>query len=347
MNTLLLLSYIVMLSLYAYAFGSYASALFGVESLRRIFSAGVILLFVLVNLRGTRSVGRVEDIIVLLKVSILLLFICAGMRSLHFSEVLSARWPDILSILAGGMIIFLAYEGFELIANAAEEADKKAIEGALYFSVLFVTALYVLTALVAVGNVPLRVLIHARDYALAEAAKPVLGSAGFLLISIAAIFSTASAINATIYGSARVAYTIAAEGELPRVLARSTGNIPLAGLLLVAFGALLVSSTVDLSGISAMGSAGFLIVFTAVNAAAFKLADKINIPRIVPGFAMLLTALAFAVLCIKEGTSRPENVVFLLTLIAASFLIEVGYRFLTKRKMHLRFWSERRSSVPW
>ncbi len=113
------------------------------------------------------------------------------------------------------MIIFLAYEGFELIANTAGDLGdpERTLPRAYYSAVLFVIVLYVLVAAVSVGNLPVPQIVAAKDYALAEAARPFLGQAGFTLIAIAALLSTASAINATLYGAARLSYVIAKDGE--------------------------------------------------------------------------------------------------------------------------------------
>ena len=120
------------------------------------------------------------------------------------------------------MIIFVAYEGFELIANTAGNVrnPRKVLPLAFYSAVGFVIVLYVLVAMVTVGNLPINEILTARDYALAEAAMPFLGSFGFIMIAIAALLSTGSAINATLYGSARISYVIAKDGELPAQLER-------------------------------------------------------------------------------------------------------------------------------
>ena len=120
------------------------------------------------------------------------------------------------------MIIFLAYEGFELIANTAHDVRDVArtLPRPYYTAVAFVIALYVLVAVVTVGNLAVDKIVAAKDYALAEAARPFLGQAGFTLITIAAMLSTASAINATLYGTARVSYCVARDGELPATLER-------------------------------------------------------------------------------------------------------------------------------
>ena len=84
------------------------------------------------------------------------------------------------------------------------------------------------------GNLSDDEIERAKDYALAEAARPFLGEFGFRLIAIAALFSTASAINATLFGSANVCYMIARDGELPVGLSRTEWKQATGGLLLTA-----------------------------------------------------------------------------------------------------------------
>ncbi|MHC5733237.1 MAG: hypothetical protein ACYTXY_56265, partial [Nostoc sp.] len=74
----------------------------------------------------------------------------------------------------------------------------------VYYSVIgFVILLYVLIALVTLGAEPIEQILAVKDYALAEVAKPIIGQLGSVLITIAALLSTISASNATLYGSAR------------------------------------------------------------------------------------------------------------------------------------------------
>jgi len=86
---------------------------------------------------------------------------------------------------------------------------------ALYLSVIIVIAIYIAVSTAVVGNLSLPEIIKAKDYALAEAAKLFLGLISFKIMTVAALFSTSSAINATLYGGANVSYMIAKEGELP------------------------------------------------------------------------------------------------------------------------------------
>ena len=112
------------------------------------------------------------------------------------------------------MIIFVAYEGFELIANTAQSVKnyRVTLPRAYYGAVIFVIILYVLIAIVTAGSLTSEQVKASSDFALAAAAQPALGQFGFTLVAVSAVLATFSAINATLYGSARLSYVISTEG---------------------------------------------------------------------------------------------------------------------------------------
>ena len=112
-----------------------------------------------------------------------------------------------------------------------------------------------LVAFVAVGNLSPHAIATESDYALAVAARPFLGSAGFTLIAVAAVVSTSSAINATLYGAAKFTYLMGRDGELPARFGQPVWNRPIGGLLATTAGTLVIVNTVNIEGISLMGSA--------------------------------------------------------------------------------------------
>ncbi len=338
LNILLWLSYIVMLSLYAYAFGSYGASLFPATTQlfwKHIFISSVIILLMGLNIIGAKIVGKTEEWIVGGKIVILVLFIYFGFWHIKYGHLAVATWANPLQLVAGGMIIFLAYEGFELIANTAKDIKnpRKNLPKAYYSSVIFVIILYILVSMVVVGNLSLGQIIQARDYALAVSAQPFLGESGFLLIMIAALMSTASAINATLYGSSRVSYIIARDGELPKVLEKKIWNKPIEGLLMTAGLSLLVANLFNLSSISIMGSAGFLIVFMAVNMANIQLRKKTKSYLWLPMLGTLVCFLALVALIWQIALTTPDRIWVLVFLIGASFFIELFYRRFTQRKI--------------
>ncbi len=312
-NNLLLVSYVIMLSLYAYAFGSYASALFfghNVVWAHKLFAAAVIVFFMLINLLGALFTGRAEDVMVIFKIVILIVFVAAGSLSVDFSRMSLKNWMPLTSVISGGLIIFLAYEGFELIANTARDIKnpEKNLPRAYYSSVIFVICLYVAIAIVTVGNLSFSEAKEAQDYVLAKAAEPFFGKTGFIIISIAALLSTASAINATLYGSGRTSYLIAKLGELPKTFKEQIKS-GYEGMVIIALLAIIFATSFNINNISVAGSLGFLIVFTLVNFANYKLASQTKANRFLALFGAILAFAASLVLVGYNLKNSPKSLI--------------------------------------
>ena len=339
-NILLWISYMVMLSLYAYAFGSYGASFFPPAAQpfwKHILITGSVVAITGLNLLNSSLIGKAEDWIVLLKLVILSLFIGIGVWQIDSTNLMPSKWSSPLHLTAGGMIIFLAYEGFELIANTAQDVRNgpKTLPRAFYSSVGFVIVLYVLVAAVTVGSLPVDKIVAAKDYALAEAARPFLGKTGFILIAIAAMLSTASAINATIYGAARLSYVIAKDGELPNILEKKTWGKPIEGLLVTSGVTLLIANLADLSSMSTMGSAGFLLIFAAVNGANVALADETRSNRLISLIGVGLCLSALGSLIWQTANDSPGQLWFLFAMVGVAFFIEITFRVITGRTMNL------------
>ena len=229
------------------------------------------------------------------------------MKTFHSEQLKPQYWTPPLSFISGGLIIFLAYEGFELIANAAKDIkDPSVLPKAFYSSVIFVIILYVTIAIVTIGNVSFEVAKRASDYVLAIAAKPSLGQFGFILIGIAAILSTASAINATIYGAGRVGYLVAKFGEIPRTFEEKVKN-GYEGMIIIGLLGVIFAISFNVENISIAGSLGFLIVFSLVNLSNFRLYKETNSNRIIPLFGFLLTSISAVILVIYNFIHNPSN----------------------------------------
>jgi amino acid transporter len=204
---------------------------------------------------------------------------------------------------------------------------------ALYTSVILVIIIYLAVSLTVTGNLSDYEIERAKDYALAEAAKPFLGEFGFRLIAIAALFSTASAINATLFGSANVCYMIARDGELPVGLSRTEWKQATGGLLLTAGLVVAVMLAFDLAGIAMMGSAAFLLIYAAVNAGHLKVLPATGANAILVWLSLLTCLVMFAILCVYTYQQQPAALVALVIIAAASFAAERAYRQWTGRKI--------------
>lgn len=337
LNVLLWLGYFVMLALYAYAFGGYFAALIGQggSSLwHHAFTSVVIIVFTLLNFLGAAIIGKAESVLVYFKLAILLFFVVSGFFFLNGAKFAPSHYPNIGTIVFGGTLIFLAYEGFELIANAAQDIDEPAknLPRAYYGSIIFVIALYVAVTIVAVGNLSAHAILTQRDYALAAAAKPFLGNIGFTIIGIAAVISTASAINATLYGAAKFTYVIAQSGELPSEFESNIWNRPLIGLVVTSLGTLVIANTVNIEGISLMGSATFLIIFFFVNLANVRLAAETGGSRVISLIAAALVGLSFLAMIYYAATHFADQLLILGGMIVLALSVEVLYLRLRPRR---------------
>lgn len=336
LNILLWISYVVMLSLYSSAFGSYGATFFPQSDQifwKHSLTSIVIVSFTLLNFLNAKMVGKSEEGIVLFKIIILVVFVVIGFWSINFENLAPSTWNPPISLMAGGMIIFLAYEGFELIATTAGDVKnpKKILPKAFYTCVLFVIGLYVMVSIVTVGNLSLDKIAESRDFALAESAKPFLGQVGFIAIAIAALLSTSSAINATLYGASKISYIIAKTGELPHNFERKIWNKPLEGLIITSLLTLVISNLFDLSSIAVIGSSGFLLIFAAVNFTNFRLHKKTFSKKWISMIGLIGCISALGVLVWQTTITSPENIWIFVIMVGVAFAIEVAYRKISKR----------------
>ena len=293
---LLLAGYIGTLALYAFTFGIYGAAMLGSDgdpAMHHFLQSFVLLLFLAINLYGVRETGNAELLIVTAKVLILLLFAVIGLLYVKVDHLLPVFDQGEQGVLMAAALIFVAYEGFELIPNAVNDMEdpQRNLTPAIMWSIAIAIVIYVTVSLVAVGNLLPDEVIRYKEYALAVAAKPFLGEAGFLLIGLAALFSTASAINATLFGTARLGRVMAKEKALPAVFGfrRKQNNIPWVSLMVITVVTLVFVNSSDLTLISSFASATFLLIFAAINLSALRLRKQIGI-----GLPVTLCGLIFS-----------------------------------------------------
>ncbi len=330
-NVFMWIAYIISIALYAEGFAAYCMTFF-TESptpfLTKLISCGIVILFTLINMLGAASVGKSELIIVLIKVSILVFFSVTGLWFIHPENLAYSHWSGIDNIFFGAGILFIGYEGFGLITNAAGNMvdPQKNLPKSLYSSVLIVIVIYIAVSITVSGTLTAEQINQSGDYALAAAAKPFLGWFGFKLIAVAALFSTASAINATLFGAANVSYLIARDGELPAVLEDSAWKNATGGLLLTALLVIIFILVFDLSGIAMMGSGAFLLIYSAVNAGHLRVLQETGAKKSLVIIALSLCLILFCLLEIYTFQHAPLAVYTMIGLLVGSFVVEKIYR---------------------
>ncbi|NOY37722.1 MAG: amino acid permease [Chlorobi bacterium] len=332
LSILMWLTYVVSISLFVKGFAGYFLPLFHIASTS--FANGfvevvVIAFFTALNFFGSKAVGKAEFYIVLTKLTILLFFILGGFLTIKGSNIKPAfDHVHTNGLLNASVIFFLSYMGFGLITNTSENIrnPKKNVPRAIFISIFFVMIIYIFIALITIGNLPLPEIIKAQENALAVAARPFLGDFGFLLISIGALFSISSALNATIFGGANIAYSLAKDGELPEVFERKIWFKSTEGLYITAGLGLLIALSFDLGAIASITSTVFTVIYIFVLFSHLKLAKQFGGNKLVILFNIIILLCVFAALMNYQWhTQKNAFYASIITFLSALF-IEYLYR---------------------
>jgi len=309
LNVLLIMSYVVLLSVYAYAFATYTAATFfpkaDYEFWHRVLTCAIMIVLALVNFIGPSIAERSEGFFNVSKLLILLVFVVLGLFAgdLSFDRLGPADWVSAPAIIATGMLVFISYEGFELIANVSDQVrDKEKNLGYAYFgSVITAMVFYMFIIVVVIGHLSFEAITQSRDYALSAAAQVFIGKTGFILLSVGAILATASAINAGLFGASKLPRMLAKEGEAPERYERKIWGRTPVGLIVITILVLIIGNFLDLHALAAAASSGFIITFLMVNIANAKLAKETKSKRWICILGAFVCFAALAILLIQIG----------------------------------------------
>jgi amino acid transporter len=342
LSILLWLTYVVSIALFAKGFAGYFLRLLGVASTwlaTSLVEVGLIVTFMGLGLIGSKTVGRVELLIVAVKLSVLGLFVVLGLWTVN-PEWITPRLTtgQGASTLDAMAVFFLSYMGFGLVTNASEHIQdpERNVPKAIYLSILIVTVVYVSVAVVAVGNLQLSELVRAQDYALAEAARPFLGRLGYLFVSLGALFSIASALNATLYGGGNIAYALAKDGQLPRFFERRLWFGSPEGLYLTVVLGIAFALVFDLSGVASLTSAIFMVIYLFVLVSHFRLAGTVGGSRTFILASIVVISAVFLILLRYEWQTNRAAFVGTWLALLASLTVELVYRRMTGRTLLAR-----------
>lgn len=339
LNVLLIMSYVVLLAVYAYAFATYTAATFFPKAdynfWHTVLTCAIMIVLALVNFIGPSIAERSEGFFNVSKLLILIAFVVMGLFAgeLSFERLSPADWVSAPTIIATGMLVFISYEGFELIANVSDQVrDKERNLGLAYFgSVITAMVFYMFIIVVVIGHLSFESIAASRDYALSAAAQVFIGKTGFILLSVGAILATASAINAGLFGASKLPRMLAKEGEAPeRYEKKIWGRTPV-GLLVITVLVLIIANFLDLHALAAAASSGFIITFLMVNIANAKLAKETKSRRWICILGALVCFAALVILLIQIGRnpSHRYELWFIGALIVFPFLYQIvfnGYK---------------------
>ncbi|MGR8772357.1 APC family permease [Leuconostoc citreum] len=288
--------------------GSFAAGNGGVIDLSALFA---VLIVTILLWRGTNTTARVENVLVIGKVLVILIFIGVGLTAIHpanYVPFIPAHKPGTdfggwQGIFAGAAQIFLAYIGFDSIAaNSAEAKDpKKTMPRGIIGSLVIATILFVTVALVLVG------MFHYSKYAnnAAPAAWALLNSGHEFtsnLLSVVALVGMFTAIIGMMLAGSRLLYAFGRDGLLPKFLGKvNDKGLPNNALLVLSVIAILIGSVFSFTELAGLISAGTLIAFIIVSLGVYALRPREGKDIPVPGFKMPLYPVLPALAALGSG----------------------------------------------
>jgi amino acid transporter len=272
----------------------------------RAAAVAILAVFIGLNLRGVGEAGGVEVFLVWFKLVVLVGLAGWGL-SWWDPPMLSRGIPEagVGAALFGAASVFMAYEGFQLLTYDYEDIDspRTTLPRAVLSAIVVVIAVYVAVALGTAMLVGADQIVKHQEVALALAGQRALGTLGLVLVTIGAAFSTGSAINSTLFATARLAHKVAEGGELPPVL-EHTNRSGIPDRAVVSLGALaaVLAAAGSLGVLVEAASLAFLFTFAVVCALAF--AQRAGL-RLVTGFGALAAAAALLALVVRLYLTEP------------------------------------------
>jgi len=326
-------SQLIAIAAVAKSFGAYAET-FMPESDHwgNIYALGIVGIFILINLLGASLVAKSENIIVIIKVSILLFFTVVALFYVKPKLLSVSDMPPIKDMFFAIGLTFFAYQGFSVITNTVEDMQnpKKTMMRAMIITIFLVAALYIFTSLAVLGNLSLAEVIKAKDYALAEAAKPVFGEMGFKIMAGTALLATASAINATLYAATEIGYTMAKDGNLPKIY---TYNVHSSYAGLIVSGILIIPMILflNLSEVTTIAALVVLII-QGITHAGHMLKIKETGANLFLVASAAISMFGIAALTLYYTSQKtPLIAYYILGAFASAFILEFTFRLINKR----------------
>jgi amino acid transporter len=187
----------------------------------------------LLNVAGSMVVARVQSLVVFVVVGILVFFAVVTIANIDPARLAPSTYPGVRDIVSGVALTFFAFLGFGIVTFTAKDLADPArqLPRAIALAIGLATAVYVAVAIGVFGTLSVQEVVDAGATAIAVAAQPVLGDAGYWLMSITALFATAGATNAGLYPAAGLSEQLAAEGQFPPVMGGKVGGTMPVGLL--------------------------------------------------------------------------------------------------------------------
>ncbi len=328
---------VITAAMVAVSFGSYTSSLLLGDDAAgvwvKVFTAMIIVLMTGVNVRGSSIVDKAQSMIVMVVLSVFAIFVVSTFGSLESSNLDLDTYPGVGDIVSSVALTFFAFLGFSVITFSAGDLQdpERELPRAMYGAIAITTFTYIAISLAVFGVLTVNEVISAGSTAIAEAARPTLGDAGFALMSLTAMFATAGCTNANLYGASHLTEMLGRIQQFPPSFARETKRGRPGGLMITATLVLAMSLGFDITAIASIGTAIALLLFLLLCGAGIRLRHETKarmLPMLVAIFAIVLVLTLFLIDTIQ---SDPATAISMLLIVALAIACNFGWKYLQER----------------
>lgn len=317
---LMILSMVINESLVARTFGAYTLQLFDIGKdsiLVPILGVALIAVAFMVNVAKNEVISRISLIAAFFKIGGILIFGLITLWAAGFGfkagDVIgssaSGPEPSIVGFIAAVALGILAYKGFTTITNGGDELEdpEKNIGRAIIISMVICLAVYLLVAWAVGSNLSIEEIVKAKDYSLAEASRPVLGSYGLWLTVAVAMIATASGLMASLFAVSRMLAMVTKMELIPHRHFGMSGHIQTHVLIYTAILASGLTIFFDLSRIASLGAIFYLVMDFAVHWGVFRhLREEVQAKAWILVTAMLLDVVVLTAFLWTKSSSDPS-----------------------------------------
>ncbi|MDV6270955.1 APC family permease [Rhodococcus globerulus] len=333
---LLYFAAIIVTAMVSVSFGSYGAALFFDDSTgwSKILTSGVIVLVAAVNIIGTKLIDRVQTAIVIVLLVVFAVFVVVTLAQFDPSLLATSTYPPTMDIVGSVALTFFAYLGFTVISFTGGDLPnpRRNLPRAMYLALGITITLYVLISLGVFGTLTVQEVIDNGETALAVAAQPALGEAGFAIMALAALLATASSVNANVYAAVGSTAKLAESGTFPPIFGNPSWTGGTRGLTISVMLILLLANLVDLTAIASLGSAVALAIFLVTSIAAYRLRHETASRASIIIAAIALTIVVLVVFAVQTLTTSPETFAAMIGIVALAVALEMSWSTVRARR---------------
>jgi amino acid transporter len=324
------MSQCIITAMVAVAFGGYASSMFTDDDPTWATGFTVLLLLTMgaLNTLGAKAVAKAQGIIVRVVLAILVVFALVTVLTADWGLLAPSGYPTLRQVSSSVALTFFAFLGFGVITFTAKDLPQpeRQLPRAIYLAIAIATVVYVAISVGVYGTLTVPEVIAAGDTAVAEAAKPALGDAGYVLMALTAMFSTAGATNSSLYPASGLTKDLAAKGQFPPVLGRDVGGRVSVGLLVMVTATTLMALFLDLTAIASIGSAVALTLFTLVTISHVRVRHVTQARLPVLLVALLLTLATLFSFVTTTLVDEPATMYTLLALLVLAVVLDAVWK---------------------